>query len=150
MSDNSKPTQNGSVSFEQWLGKAERLDMGATYGPWRATSAGDKGNTFIEAEYVDVLNHGEMGHGHLRHEYAWMTKEDADWIAWSRTALPAAVAALRAGADLHQPRNKVTQSASGHLVDTPGPCTACDWDWPCPTMQAMTGALYVTGRADDE
>ena len=52
--------------------------------------------------------------------------------------------------DLHQPRNKVTRSASGHLVDTSGPCTACDWDWPCPTMQAMTGALYVTGRADDE
>ena len=43
--------------------------------------------------------------------------------------------------DLHQPRNTVTQSASGHLVDTPGPCTACDWDWPCPTITAITEAL---------
>ena len=43
--------------------------------------------------------------------------------------------------DLHQPRNTVTQSASGHLVDTPGPCTACDWDWPCPTTTAITEAL---------
>ena len=54
---------------------------------------------------------------------------------------PPAVAALRAVTDLHQPRNKVTQSTSGHLVDTPGPCTACDWDWPCPTTTAITAAL---------
>ena len=43
--------------------------------------------------------------------------------------------------DLHQPRNTVTQSASGHLVDTPGPCTACDRDWPCPTITAINEAL---------
>ena len=141
MSDNSKPTQNAALSFEQWLGKAERLDAGATYGPWQAISTGYKGNTFIEAEYVDVLNHDEMGHGHLRSEYAWMTKEDADWIAWSRTALPQAVAALRAVVELHRPRNKVTRSASGHLVDTPGPCKDCDWDWPCPTIAAIQDAL---------
>ena len=141
MSDNSKPTQNDALSFEQWLDKAERLDMGATYGPWQATSTGDKGGTFIEAEHVDVLNYGEAGHGHLRSEYAWMTEEDAEWIAWSRSALPAAVAALRAVADLHQPRNKVTRSASGHLVDTPGPCADCGWDWPCPTTVGVTRSL---------
>ena len=49
--------------------------------------------------------------------------------------------ALRAVADLHQPRNKVTRSASGHLVDTPGPCAACDWDWPCTTITAIQGTL---------
>ena len=43
--------------------------------------------------------------------------------------------------DLHQPRNTVTQSASGHLVDTPGPCTACDWDWPCPTITTIQDTL---------
>ena len=53
----------------------------------------------------------------------------------------AMAAALRAVADLHQPRNKVTQSASGHLVDTPGPCTACDRDWPCPTIAAIQDTL---------
>ena len=137
MSDNSKPTQNGSVSFEQWLGRAERLDAGATYGPWQAISTGDKGNTFIEAEYVDVLNHGEMGHGHLRHEYAWMTKEDADWIAWSRTALPQAVAALRAVADLHQP-----DTCWMDRLDC-GACSSYDEcvQWPCPTITAITEAL---------
>ena len=77
MSDNSKPTQNAVLSFEQWLDRTQ------------------------------------------------------------------AVAALRAVADLHQPRNKVTRSASGHLVDTPGPCTDCDWDWPCPTIQAATSAIGV-------
>ena len=138
MSDNSKPTQNDALSFEQWLGKAERLDMGATYGPWRAISTGDRGNTFIEAEHVDVLNHDETGHGHLRHEYAWMTKEDADWIVWSRTALPAAVAALRAVTDLHVP----ITFANGDVV-----CEECDdlgggdGDWPCPTIQAIQDTL---------
>ena len=137
MSDNPKPTHNGSVSFEQWLGKAERLDAGATYGPWQAISAGYKGNTFIEAEYVDVLNHDEMGHGHLRHEYAWMTKEDADWIAWSRTALPAAVAALRAVADLHQP-----DVCWIDRLDC-GACSSYDEcvQWPCPTVTAIQDAL---------
>ena len=137
MSDNSKPTQNDALSFEQWLGKAERLDAGVTYGPWRAISTGDKGNTFIEAAYVDVLNHDEMGHGHLRHEYAWMTKEDADWIAWSRTALPAAVAALRAVADLHQP-----DACWADRLDC-GACSSYDEcvQWPCPTITAVTEAL---------
>ena len=43
--------------------------------------------------------------------------------------------------DLHQPRNRVTQSASGHLADTPGPCTDCDRGWPCPTVTAINEAL---------
>ena len=141
MSDNSKPTQNSVLSFEQWLGKAERLDAGATYGPWRAISAGDKGNTLIEAEYVDVLNHDEMGHGHLRHEYAWMTKEDADWIAWSRTALPQAVAALRATLDMHA---KIVTNQ--HIDGPTAVCEQCSEDrmfaiWPCPTVAAITEAL---------
>ena len=137
MSDNSKPTQNPALSFEQRLDKTERLDAGATYGPWRAISTGDKGNTFIEAEYVDVLNHGEMGHGHLRHEYAWMTKEDAEWIAHARTALPAAVAALRAVADLHQP-----DACWMDRLDC-GACSSYDEcvQWPCPTITAITEAL---------
>ena len=137
MSDNSKPTQNAALSFEQWLGKAERLDAGATYGPWQAISTGDKGNTFIEAEHVDVLNHDEMGHGHLRSEYAWMTKEDADWIAWSRTALPAAVAALSAVVDLHQP-----DACWMDRLDC-GACSSYDEcvQWPCPTVTAINEAL---------
>ena len=143
MSDNSKPTQNGSVSFEQWLGKAERLDTGATYGPWQAISTGDKGNTFIEAAYVDVLNHDEMGHGHLRHEYAWMTKEDADWIAWSRTALPQAVAALRAVADLHQPDDggHCTECIIGHDGDSFTAGAPVHDAWPCATITAIQDTL---------
>ena len=141
MSDNSKPTQNDALSFEQWLDKAERLDMGATYGPWQATSTGDKGSTFIEAEHVDVLNHGEAGHGHLRSDYAWMTEEDAEWIAWSRTALPAAVAALRATLDMHA---KIVTDQ--HIDGPTAVCEQCSEDrmfaiWPCPTVAAITEAL---------
>ena len=53
----------------------------------------------------------------------------------------AMAAALRAVTSLHQPRNRVTQSASGHLVDAPGPCAVCDWDWPCSTIKVIQAAL---------
>ena len=143
MSDNSKPTQNDALSFEQWLDKAERLDMGATYGPWQATSTGDKGGTFIEAEHVDVLNYGEAGHGHLRSEYAWMTEEDAEWIAWSRSALPAAVAALRAVADLHQPDDggHCTECLIGHDCDSFTAGNPVYDAWPCATITAIQDTL---------
>ena len=134
MSDNSKPTQNGSVSFEQWLEKAERLDGAATEGPW-AVKAGEVVARVDESPWPPQIAYATAT-GDVSFQ-----PEDAEFIAWSRTALPAAVAALRAVADIHQPRNKVTRSASGHLVDTPGPCTACDWDWPCPTITATTEAL---------
>ena len=127
MSDNSKPTQNAALSFEQWLGKAERLDGAAAEGPC--------------AEDGSLI--GPRPGASVAQVWGVRWKADSAFIAHARTALPAAVAALRAVADLHQPRNRVTRSASGHLVDTPGPCTDCDWDWPCPTIQAATSAIGV-------
>ena len=138
MSDNSKPTQNDALSFEQWLGKAERLDAGATPGPW-VWSEPDPEWT---GDYYGVWERDEdmppVAATHAPGEYG---KADAEWIAHARTALPQAVDVLRAVTDLHRPRNTVTRSASGHLVDTPGPCTDCDRDWPCPTVTAINEAL---------
>ena len=139
MSDNSKPTHNGSVSFEQWLGKAERLDGAAAPGPWE-TPEDTARRGHIKAPVDDpeegaFVTHCEECIGYV------LNAANAEWIAHARTALPAAVAALRALADLHQPRSTVTRSASGHLVDTPGPCKDCDWDWPCPTIAAIQDTL---------
>ena len=141
MSDNSKPTQNDALSFEltDWLDKAERLAEQATPGPLE-TPEDTARRGHIKAPVDDpeegaFVTHCEECMGYV------LNAANAEWIAHARTALPAAVAALRAVADLHQPRSAVTRSASGHLVDTPGPCTACDWDWPCPTITAVTEAL---------
>ena len=122
-----------------WLDHTQQLDQTATAGPW---------------EVLEYANHIKAGEGApvADPEDAYVTwcqecegyvlsAANAEWIAHARTALPAAVAALRALADLHQPRNRVTRSASGHLVDTPGPCTACDWGWPCPTIAAIQDTL---------
>ena len=88
MSDNSKPTQNAALSFEQWLGKAERLDGAATPGPW--------------VEDGSLI--GPRPGASVAQAWGVRWKADGAFIAHARTALPAAVAALRAVADLHQPR----------------------------------------------
>ena len=127
-----------SDDVRAWLDRAHTLDQNATPGPW-VWSGPDPEWT---GDYYGVWERDEdmppVAATHAPGEYG---KADAEWIAHARTALPAAVAALRALADLHQPRNRVTHSASGHLVDTPGPCTACDWDWPCPTIAAIQDTL---------
>ena len=142
MSDNSKPTQNDDLSFEltDWLDHADHLAGQATPGPWHATEPEDwHGDTGYEPQSAVVVSGSPLTWDD--HSGEVFKPADAEWIAHARTALPAAVAALRAVTDLHQPRNRVTQSASGHLVDTPGPCTACDWGWPCPTTQAIQAAI---------
>ena len=127
-----------SDDVRAWLDHTQKLDQAATPGPW-VWSEPDPEWT---GDYYGVWERDEdmppVAATHAPGEYG---KADAEWIAHARTALPQAVAALQAVTDLHQPRSTVTHSASGHLVDTPGPCTACDWDWPCPTITAVTEAL---------
>ena len=140
MSDNSKPTQNDAVSFEltDWLDTTQRLDGAATPGPW----VWSEPDPVWTGDYYGVWERDEdmppVAATHAPGEYG---KADAEWIAHARTALPQAVDVLRAVTDLHRPRNRVAQCESGHLVDTPGPCTDCDQDWPCPTVTAINEAL---------
>ena len=141
MSDNSKPTQNDALNFEltDWLDTTQRLDGAATPGPW---------------EVLEYTNHIKAGDGApvADPEDAYVTwcqecmgyvlsAANAEWIAHARTALPAAVAALRAVADLHVP----ITFANGDVV-----CEECDdlgggdGDWPCPTIQAIQDTLGET------
>lgn len=77
---------------------AARLES-ATPGPWETTQAADEeSTTWIEAPSGDVLNHDECGHGHMRENFAWMRRADADLIANAPSDLRylmAEVAALR-------------------------------------------------------
>lgn len=111
--------------IKEWLDRTQAITEKATAGPW------EEGGSLI----------GPRPGASVAQTWGVRWKADRAFIAHARTALPAAVAALRAVAELHQPRNRVTQSASGHLVDAPGPCTACDWDWPCPTVTSIEEAL---------
>ena len=128
------------MSAQEWLDRTQAITDAATEGPWAWEKFTWKmGRPVSDSQWIGVGNPRKPG-GYI----ASVPREfsgDAEFIAHARTALPQAVAALRAVTDLHQPRNTVTQSASGHLVDTPGPCTACDWDWPCPTITTITDAI---------
>ena len=139
MSDNSKPTQNGSLSFEltDWLDHTQKLDQAATPGPW-VWSEPDPEWT---GDYYGVWERDEdmppVAATHAPGEYG---KADAEWIAHARTALPAAVAALRAVADLHQP-----DACWADRLDC-GACSSYDEcvQWPCPTITAIQDTLGET------
>ena len=141
MSDNSKPTQNGSVSFEQWLGKAERLDGAATPGPWETVEdTARRGH--IKAPVDDpeegaFVTHCEECMGYV------LSAANAEWIAHARTALPAAVAVLRAVADLHQPDDggHCTECIIGHDGDSFTAGAPVHDAWPCATITAIQDTL---------
>ena len=136
MSDNSKPTQNGSVSFEQWLGKAERLDEAATPGPWETPEdTARRGHITApvdDPEEGKFVTHCEECEGHV------LNAANAEWIAHARTALPASVAALRAVLDLHAPF-RAGRPFCGVCAEADD--TAYPLPWPCPTVAAITEAL---------
>lgn len=113
------------MSAQEWLDRTQEITDKETPGPW--------------VEDGSLI--GPRPGASVAQVWGVRWKADGAFISHARTALPQAVAALQAVTDLHQPRNRVTRSASGHLVGTPGPCTACDWDWPCPTITAVTEAL---------
>lgn len=85
------------------MSTGDRLDQiaarcnAATDGPWETWQASDEeSTTWIDHRFGDVLNHDERGHGHMRENFAWMKRDDAEFIAHARTDVPALVAALRA------------------------------------------------------
>ena len=125
MSDNSKPTQNDALSFEQWLDRAKVVTEEATPGPWE-----EDGSLIGPRPGASVAQ-------------VWGVRWEADgaFIAHARTALPQAVAALRATLDMH------AKIVTDQHIDGPTTCAACGKPaegfaiWPCPTVAAITEAL---------
>ena len=137
MSDNSKPTQNDALNFEltDWLDTTQRLDGAATPGPW-VWSEPDPEWT---GDYYGVWERDEdmppVAATHAPGEYG---KADAEWIAHARTALPQAVAALRAVIELHAPFQAGRPFCR---VCTEADDTAHPLPWPCPTITAIQDTL---------
>ena len=113
----------------------------ATEGPWEAfgttvgafTGPGDCGGCsgLLSPEHEPSCYWSEI---------AGASEPDAEFIAASRTDLPALLAAVEAVMALHQP-NPYDESECDHCVDP------ADYMWrreyPCPTVQAITAALEV-------
>ena len=136
MTDNSKPTQNAALSFEQWLGKAERLDGAATPGPWEtvedARRRGHITAPLDDPEEGAFVTHCEECEGYV------LNAANAEWIAHARTALPQAVAALKVVLALHSPER---DEETG--IDV---CMGCSTygdaaRHPCPTITAIQDTL---------
>lgn len=64
-----------------------------------------------------------------------MTDSIRAWLDHTRTALPAATAAIRAVLNLHTVRQNTVSALY------PIPLCNCGKEWPCPTVQAITTAL---------
>ena len=135
MSGNSKPTQNDALSFEQRLDKAERLDRGAFGGPWAWG--------LDSADRIIMTTHGAVPFTLIEGDDFRGATEEAEWIAHARTALPAAVAALRAVADLHQPDDggHCTECLIGHDGDSFTAGNPVYDAWPCATITAIQDTL---------
>lgn len=105
-----------------WLDHAQQLDQAATQGPWE-----EDGSLIGPRPGASVAQ-------------AWGVRWKADgaFIAHARTALPAAVAALRAVSELHAPfqAGRPFCGVCAEADDTAHPLP-----WPCPTIQAIQAAI---------
>ena len=130
-----------SGDVRAWLDHTQKLDQAATPGPW-VWSEPDPEWT---GDYYGVWERDEdmppVAATHAPGEYG---KADAEWIAHARTALPAAVAALRSVLDMH-----VKVVTDRHVAGPTAVCEPCSEDrmfavWPCPTIQAIQDTLGET------
>ena len=132
-----------SYMVRAWLDHTHKLDNEATPGPWSFIP-----DVKVTGEPVLRGGSDETGGDVFacpRYTHREFTA-DAEWIAHTRTALPAATAALRAVLDQHQqadyqrhvPR-MLRRTPEDHLPYRP--CDGCREEWPCPTVKAITAAL---------
>ena len=118
------------MSISNRLDQIEARADAATEGPWEKHTV--NGWEMVVSYSTDAMIQLVAEFRHKERDL-----NDAEFIAASRTDVPALVAALRAVLDLHKPRNG--HDDCGHCVD---PADA-HWGipWPCPTVRAVTAAL---------
>ena len=117
------------TAIESRLAEIRARAEAATDGPWEwaahTTVDGDKWSVF----------HGESTSALAMNNDGWAP--DAEFIAASRTDLPALLAAVEAVMALHK---RLTFPDDG--IGEPTACGHCDNEtWPCPTIRAITAPL---------
>lgn len=124
--------------LDEW----QRLADEATPGPWGEYLPNPIYGTYEVAE----ATRGYLGDAVARCGDVEAAR-NAAFIAASRIAVPALIAAVRAVLDLHQPdemRMRDYITATG--VAQEAPCMECGDRHPCPTVRAITRALAEMRR----
>ncbi|WP_271437707.1 hypothetical protein [Micrococcus luteus] len=100
----------------------------ATEGPWTAEYSGEQGNCVLPPEYQSTRETVAVTR-------LLSAQADAEFIAASRTTVPALLDALDAAIRVHH-------LSEFHTFTGPVPwCDECDCTYPCPTVDAITTAL---------
>lgn len=128
-------------SAHDWLDRTQAITDAATKGPWEQDI--DDGVMGLDV-YTDT--HSDWHQDRWDRQDAAIRTEgadDAEFIAHARTALPAAVAALRAVMKLHQPDDseRCTECIIGHDGDSFIAGELVYDAWPCLTVKAITETL---------
>ena len=149
------------------LDEIEARAEAATPGPWEADDIGHSGAEEPSGIVVHTgaFDWDDLMRGEAESAVTWMPGWDrhhgdnAEFIAASRTDVPALVAALRAVLDLHYdagPSQGYDFGPDGgygwvdHCCATCGAHGEYGVEWPCPTVQAIADALGVETGASDE
>lgn len=116
-----------STDPREWVAAALETAGKATEGPWDAV----RGVTpYVEKNsWVEVKNRVTI--------CADVRPSDAEFIASARTGFSKALNALQAVLDLHNANGRRWTGFPRALIY----CTACGEPTPCPTVQAIQGAL---------
>ena len=119
------------MTIETRLAEIRARVENATEGPW-SVYRGDRIGTYVtRPDLAGVAREWSL---------TW-SDADAEFIAASRTDLPALLAAVEAVMALHK---RLTFPDDG--IGEPTACGHCDNEtWPCPTIRALAAALGVQG-----
>lgn len=89
----------------------------AERGPWEALNGGDnETSTFIDGPEGDVLIRDSRGSGHLREDYVWIEKPNAEFIAHAREDIPALLAEVRLLRDELAKTREVTEEKAERVL----------------------------------
>ena len=131
------------MTIESRLAEIRARAGNATHGPWTAEYSGEQGNCVLPPGYQSTREAVAVTR-------LLSAQADAEFIAASRTDLPALLAAVQAVMALHGP----VQVEPSETI-----CAGCSTlrgqgetaryfpftEYPCPTVQALTDALEVEG-----
>ena len=129
------------MTIETRLAEIRARVEAATEGPWFAEDR-NLDEPWSTTVVYNVFHNGDTPDRDLVAEAAY---DNAEFIAASRTDLPALLAAVEAVMELHQP--ELYCNNAGHTnPDVACPecvefCTADEYLYPCPTITALTDAL---------
>lgn len=104
----------------------------ATDGPWTAEYSGEQGNCVLPPGYRSTREAVAVTR-------LWRAQADAEFIAASRTTVPALLDLADAVLERHVKAQPIPAAHGTH--EGGDYCAACAEDWPCPDYTAATTAL---------